>query len=166
MLPLPVPLPDEFKLLEEIPIKSGTMAFRTGIDQRNVFDGTPCCVVCGIKGEDGVVLHHCHIIPRVDTEMVCNHIFSICGVIDLSQWMVLKENNYILSDARSINHEPQNGILLCLNHHILFDAHSFYICYSSQVCVYITQSSSCLHNHSTSTSTASTSLSMLATVIY
>jgi hypothetical protein len=46
---------------------STTTAFNTGIDERDRFFGQRRCVVCG---RQGVVLQHCHIIPKIEEDTV------------------------------------------------------------------------------------------------
>ena len=44
------------------------------------------------------------------------------------QWETLKDrNHFVPSFAKSVEHEPRNGISLCDLHHGAFDAYSFFI---------------------------------------
>ncbi|KIM39621.1 hypothetical protein M413DRAFT_29320 [Hebeloma cylindrosporum] len=86
-----------------ISVTSATEAFETDIDSR---DGD-ACVVCRINR----CLDHAHIIPTRERET----------------WALMREKAIIPCQAKSVAHEPRNGILLCKNHHHAFDHYEFYI---------------------------------------
>lgn len=85
---------------------SATTAFNTGIDHR---DGVSC-VICNCEIRQ--CLEHAHIIERSRPDI----------------WQWLKEEACCIPwNARGVEHECRNGILLCRNHHAAFDAHYLYI---------------------------------------
>ncbi|EPS99344.1 hypothetical protein FOMPIDRAFT_1124464, partial [Fomitopsis schrenkii] len=89
---------------------STTTAFNTRIDNRDDFLGMPSYVVCGVSG----ITQHCRIIPKSDPGAV-------------RHWNELKEHAWIPPQAKGEEHEPRNGLLMCANHHIWFDNHTFFI---------------------------------------
>ncbi|KIY45925.1 hypothetical protein FISHEDRAFT_48249 [Fistulina hepatica ATCC 64428] len=98
-LPLPPNAPPAGYDWEErdVSVSSTTTAFDTGIDQRDRFFGERCCVICGAGGRP-------------------------------TQWSDLKNRGWIPSDAKNHpQHEPRNGLLMCANHHVMFDAYKFFI---------------------------------------
>ena len=54
-------------------------------------------------------------------------------LLKLDQWKLMRERKFIPTPAKSVQHEPRNGIILCPNHHALFDAYCFYIRWVLQV---------------------------------
>jgi len=88
-------------------VLSTTSAFNTGINQRDTFLGQRRCIICGFRS-----LQHCHIIKDSEPEV----------------WSNLKARNWIPSRAKaSPRHEPRDGLLMCPNHHTLFDDYTFFI---------------------------------------
>ncbi|KZP31232.1 hypothetical protein FIBSPDRAFT_945258 [Athelia psychrophila] len=85
--------------------RSQTEAFNTGINARDLGQ----CIICGYG--DPIALEHAHIIPKVEDDT----------------WADLKTRGFIPSQCKSVEHETRNGILLCCNHHRIFDAYKFYI---------------------------------------
>ncbi|KAJ3507027.1 hypothetical protein NLJ89_g6533 [Agrocybe chaxingu] len=67
------------------------------------------------------ILHHCHIIPRADK----------------STWEFMRDLHYIPSNAKSVRHEPRNGILMCPTHHAGFDSYQFYIRWTSETNTFV-----------------------------
>ena len=65
----PQPPPELFRDVETVSGHSDTVAFDTGLDNRDVFLGRRRCVVCG-EGSP-VVLEHCHIVHPTDNAAVC-----------------------------------------------------------------------------------------------
>ncbi|KXN82722.1 hypothetical protein AN958_02060 [Leucoagaricus sp. SymC.cos] len=111
-LPLPVNQPPPGYGWEErdMSVLSTTTAFDTGIEQRDTFLGQPRCIICGLA--HSILLQHCHIIR--DSEL---HI-----------WSNLKARHWIPSQAKAHpRHEPRDGLLMCIHHHIMFDAYNFFI---------------------------------------
>lgn len=109
---------------------SSTMAFKTGIDARNRGQ----CIVCGLQG-DGV-LEHAHIIPQVENQTVCSHILLKATFYNNSQqWQYLMDTEFIPRLSKSVAHESRNGILMCRNHHSMFDSYSFFIRWIPEVCL-------------------------------
>jgi len=85
-------------------------AFDTGLDKRDVFLGERRCVICGDPFQPS--LQHCHIIGRKDTDM----------------WALLKRLGWAPEEVKdSPEHESRNGLLMCSNHHLLFDNWAFFI---------------------------------------
>lgn len=103
----------------------GTQAFVTGIRKR---DGGRC-VVCGIRLRRGVEC--CHIIPKSDSKTVRHSLsflrYCQCELMTVLQWETMRANGFVPPQAKSVEHEPRNGIQLCKNHHSLFDDFSFFI---------------------------------------
>jgi hypothetical protein len=72
--PLPLPLaapPDGYfrEVDQHVPsFRSDTVAFVTGIDQRDVLRGKRRCVICGESSQR--VLQHCHIVPIAEPNVV------------------------------------------------------------------------------------------------
>jgi len=87
---------------------SDTAAFLSGIDNRD----NGACVVCGMR----VVLRHCYIIPRRET----------------STWQLMRELHYIPNQAKSVEHESRNGILMCPTHNRAFNQLYIYIRWVSE----------------------------------
>ncbi|KAK7038716.1 hypothetical protein VNI00_010600 [Paramarasmius palmivorus] len=89
---------------------SCTTAFVTGLDDRDKFLGKCRCVVCG--EDDDAALEHCHIIHQSGP----------------STWGDLKTRKWIPSQAKDHpTHESRNGLIMCKNHHGMFDAYKFFI---------------------------------------
>ncbi|KAF8513092.1 hypothetical protein BU17DRAFT_53478 [Hysterangium stoloniferum] len=106
-LPLPKKLPSELEYDERsLSQLSTSTAFKTGIDQRDLWDGQQRCVICGVN-----VIKHCHIIPCSESQT----------------WKDLRRRKYIPSTAKSVQHEPRNGLLMCPNHCAMFDRYQFFI---------------------------------------
>lgn len=66
--PLPLgelPCNFDYESVSEI---SGTEAFNTGIDRRDVYEGRVVCIVCGIDID--MILDYCHLIPECEPETV------------------------------------------------------------------------------------------------
>ena len=49
------------------------------------------------------------------------------------QWQAMKEYGFVPEQAKGVEHEARNGILLCATHHNLFDSYCFYIRWIPQV---------------------------------
>ncbi|KIJ58947.1 hypothetical protein HYDPIDRAFT_118928 [Hydnomerulius pinastri MD-312] len=112
LLPLPASGPPDGYSWEErdMSVLSTTTAFNTGIDRRDTFLGQHRCVVCGQAGD--AVLQHCHISKDSEPQ----------------HWFSLKARNWIPSQAKSLpQHELRNGLLMCSNHHLFFNAYDFFI---------------------------------------
>ncbi|KAH8823148.1 hypothetical protein DL96DRAFT_1616802 [Flagelloscypha sp. PMI_526] len=105
---LPLTIPPYALDHQTISTVSDTDAFDTGLNERDVHDGNPVCVVCGYGAEDA--LDYCHIIPKDEIET----------------WNELKRKGWIPNTAKSVEHESRNGLRLCKNHHATFDRY-FYI---------------------------------------
>lgn len=102
--------------------RSQTEAFNTGINARDLGQ----CIICGYG--DPSALEHAHIIPKVEDDTVCSHLLLSARINTNSrQWADLKTRGFIPSQCKSVEHETRNGILLCCNHHRIFDAYKFYI---------------------------------------
>ncbi|KAF5386029.1 hypothetical protein D9615_002642 [Tricholomella constricta] len=86
-----------------ISTESGSEAFETGISHRD----NERCIVCGVPNP----LEYVHIVPKEEDK----------------RWEFLRAKGLIPSRAKSVVHEPRNGILLCLNHQVGFERHQFYI---------------------------------------
>ncbi|KAF8339310.1 hypothetical protein F5887DRAFT_1077528 [Amanita rubescens] len=89
---------------------SNTTAFDTRVDARDLRR----CVVCGKKAREGPHpgVHRAHIIDK--TEYVL--------------WNFrLKNTGFIPPLAKSVKHEPRNGINLCNLHHRHFDGYRFFV---------------------------------------
>jgi predicted restriction endonuclease len=43
------------------------------------------------------------------------------------QWQTMKEQGFVPESAKGVAHEARNGILLCVNHHTLFNTLCYYI---------------------------------------
>ncbi|KAF9507171.1 hypothetical protein BS47DRAFT_1352022 [Hydnum rufescens UP504] len=84
---------------------SAKEVFATKVKQR---DGHRC-IVCGHASRIGP--HYVHIIPKVEDDI----------------WETLCMGRFIPAEARSVEQEARNVILLCKNHHALFDGFAFYI---------------------------------------
>jgi len=89
----------------EISAKSNTEVFETGIDKR---DGN-FCIVCGIQRK--IVLQHCHIVPKHEEV----------------RWEFMRRKGLIPAASKSVEHEARNGVIMCSNHHLMFDGYEFYI---------------------------------------
>ncbi|KZP21304.1 hypothetical protein FIBSPDRAFT_825845 [Athelia psychrophila] len=102
-------LPAGFEYQHEISEGSNTTAFDTGIDARDLRR----CVVCGMKGGGGLRpgVQRAHIIGRTEDIL----------------WGLLKGRGFVPSFAKSVVHEPRNGINLCSVHHVDFDGYRFFI---------------------------------------
>ncbi|KIJ50472.1 hypothetical protein M422DRAFT_245759 [Sphaerobolus stellatus SS14] len=91
---------------------STTTAFNSVIDRRDIFLGERRCIVCGI--DEIVVLQHCHIIPQAESRL----------------WKMLKQRHWIPQEAKDDpRHEPRDGLLMCPNHHQMFDLYRFFLRY-------------------------------------
>ena len=55
-----------------------------------------------------------------------NYCFTVSELI-IAQWAEMKEAGFVPENAKSVEHEARNGLLLCKNHHGLFDSYSYYI---------------------------------------
>jgi hypothetical protein len=76
---------------------------------------------------------HANIMHRVDNDTVssscqCHHM--CVTVMKCTQWENLRRKKFIPAQAKSVEHEARNGILLCKS---LFDAFYFYIRWVRQV---------------------------------
>jgi hypothetical protein len=109
---------------------SNTEAFVTGIDKRDAEH----CVVCGIHANEGI-LEHAHIVPKSEpyTVRVSDESHAL-SYLTLIQWENLRTRQFIPRQAKTVEHEARNGLLLCKNHHSLFDAYRFYIRWIPGVC--------------------------------
>jgi len=111
-LPLPPYRPPTGYGWEEcdMSVVSTTTAFKTGINQRDTFIGQPRCIICGLA--DPMILQHSHIIRDSEPEI----------------WSNLKDRSWIPLHAKDApEHEPRDGLLMCSNHHLLFDGYAFFI---------------------------------------
>ncbi|KAI9510834.1 hypothetical protein F5148DRAFT_1374166 [Russula earlei] len=89
---------------------SSTTAFITGIDGRDKFLGRNRCVICGVSAS--VVLEYAHIIGQADPET----------------WTELRDRSWIPLETKDHpQHEPRDGLLMCVLHHRFFDAYTFFI---------------------------------------
>ena len=43
------------------------------------------------------------------------------------QWQTMKEHGFVPEQAKGVEHEARNGVLLCALHHLLFDTFCYYI---------------------------------------
>jgi len=50
------------------------------------------------------------------------------------QWNEMRKLRFIPRQAKSVYHEPRNGMLLCGNHSWAFDHHYFYVRWVPEVC--------------------------------
>ncbi|EDR10415.1 uncharacterized protein LACBIDRAFT_325432 [Laccaria bicolor S238N-H82] len=96
-------IPKPFNLLEGNPFEysqhdissvSGTEAFETSIQTR---DGGRC-VVCGCS--ERRALDYCHIVPTSETDT----------------WDEMRDTGFVPRTAKSVEHEPRNGIQLLSSH--------------------------------------------------
>ncbi|KAF8967442.1 hypothetical protein BDZ97DRAFT_1656355 [Flammula alnicola] len=92
---------------------SNTTAFDKGLAQRDSHDSKHKCIVCGRKK----YLNCAHIIPKVEEET----------------WADLRQRGYVPNQARSVEHEPRNGLSLCPYHHKGFDGFGYFIRYMPQI---------------------------------
>ncbi|KAF9458123.1 hypothetical protein BDZ94DRAFT_1174250 [Collybia nuda] len=99
--------------------RSTVTTFTTGIDERDVIGGRRRCIICGITTD--FLLQHCHIIPRHEE----------------STWNNLGVKGWGPTRMKFVALEPRNGILLCANHHLAFDAYCFFIRYIPNIKKYI-----------------------------
>ncbi|KZP06079.1 hypothetical protein FIBSPDRAFT_1053750, partial [Athelia psychrophila] len=102
-------LPAGFEYQHEISEASNTTAFDTGVDARDLGR----CVVCGLKRAWG---------PRPGVQRA-----HIIGRTEDILWALLKDRGFVPSFAKSVVHEPRNGINLCSRHHGDFDGYRFFI---------------------------------------
>lgn len=106
---LPLPLngpPEGFEFQEHsVSRRSTTTAFETSLYERD----QSYCVICGT-----CVVERCHIIAKTESET----------------WWILKENGYIPRSAKSVEHEPRNGLHMCPTHRAYFDQYYFFIRFS------------------------------------
>jgi hypothetical protein len=65
----PQPPSELFRDVETESGQSGTTAFNTGLDNRDIFLGKCCCVICGESGP--AILDRCYIIGHSDITAVC-----------------------------------------------------------------------------------------------
>ncbi|KAF8816108.1 hypothetical protein BYT27DRAFT_7221806 [Phlegmacium glaucopus] len=80
----------------------------------DMFLGKNHCVICG----EGRALQHCYIIRDSEPET----------------WSNLKDRHWIPSETKALpQHEPHNGLLMCANHHIMFNQYDFFICFFPDV---------------------------------
>ncbi|KAI9568036.1 hypothetical protein HD554DRAFT_811538 [Boletus coccyginus] len=101
-------------------VSSRTTAFNTGINARDTFLGVPRCIICGESTRS--LLQHCHISMRAEPDI----------------WADLKSRNWVPPHAKlSPDHEPRNGLLMCVNHHIQFDHYYFFIRYFPDICKFV-----------------------------
>ncbi|KAH9178216.1 hypothetical protein EDB89DRAFT_1843740 [Lactarius sanguifluus] len=113
--PFPLPLatqpPDGYGREEcALSILSTTTAFEVSIRERDRFLGRMRCVICGIAGS--TLLQHCHII----------------GQAEPTTWTNLRNRRFIPSQTkRRSQHDPRNGLLMCDDHHTLFDNYFFFL---------------------------------------
>ncbi|KAF8430890.1 hypothetical protein L210DRAFT_3020621 [Boletus edulis BED1] len=89
--------------------------FKIGVHGRDTILGRPRCVICGLSGE---MVKHCFILKGKSSYY----------------WNRLKDSNWISSQIRNTcMEEPHTGLLLCSNHHVLFDKYYFFIRYFPEV---------------------------------
>ncbi|KAF8551908.1 hypothetical protein OG21DRAFT_1512134 [Imleria badia] len=86
-----------------------TTAFTSGIDKRDMFLGKPRCIICGNNYPLG--LQHCHISRESEPDT----------------WADLKRRGWIPTFAKDAEKEPRNGVLMCANHHLMFDTYGYFI---------------------------------------
>ncbi|KAF8585920.1 hypothetical protein K439DRAFT_1646404 [Ramaria rubella] len=130
MFPLPLPpnAPPAGYAWEEhdVSLLSTTTAFNTGVNRRDIFLGRNRCVICGVFTR--YLLEHCHIIRDSEPEI----------------WEDLKDRNWIPSQAKDFpRHEPRDGLLMCRNHHSLFDEYAFFIRFLPDIRKFILINYSC-----------------------
>ena len=53
--------------------------------------------------------------------------------MNFAQWAFLKKTAFVPSFAKSVLHEPRNGIILCSGHHSDFDGYRFFIRWAPSV---------------------------------
>jgi len=102
-------LPDGFGYQHQISEASNTVAFDTELDGRD----HRRCVVCGRISSGGLR-------PGVERA-------HVIGKTEIETWAFLKTTGFVPSFAKSVLHEPRNGISLCVSHHDDFDAYRFFI---------------------------------------
>ncbi|KIJ50482.1 hypothetical protein M422DRAFT_245768 [Sphaerobolus stellatus SS14] len=113
-LPLPPNGPPSGYCWEEHDVSalSTTTAFNSVIDRQDTFLGECRCIVCGM--DEIVALQHCHIIPQAEPHL----------------WKMLKQRHWIPQEAKDDpRHEPRDGLLMCPNHHHMFNGYGFFIRY-------------------------------------
>jgi len=109
---------------------STSTAFETGLDKRDTFLGVHRCVVCG-RGPE--TLEHCHIIPQAEP----------------LTWTDLQQRGWLPVPGQTKGlprHEPRNGLVLCRNHHALFDGYHFFIRFFPEIKKYVMIDYSDQHN--------------------
>ncbi|KAM6497253.1 hypothetical protein JOM56_007726 [Amanita muscaria] len=102
-------LPAGFGYQHEISEASNTTDFDTAVDARDL----RCCVVCGKEAAGG---------PRPGVQRA-----NIIGKTEDPLWDFLKNTGFVPSIAKSVVHEPRNGINLCVSHHSDFDGYRCFI---------------------------------------
>jgi len=55
--------------------------------------------------------------------------------MNFAQWAFLKTTGFVPSFAKSVLHEPRNGIILCYQHYGDFDGYRFFIRWTPSVSV-------------------------------
>ena len=65
----PLPPPEFFQDVKTLSGQSDTVAFNTGLDNRDVFLGERRCVICGDPNQG--TLRYCHIVGHPDKSIVC-----------------------------------------------------------------------------------------------
>ncbi|THU91593.1 hypothetical protein K435DRAFT_727062 [Dendrothele bispora CBS 962.96] len=116
-LPLPDLCPFPYPNVDQISNSSRSSAFETGIDVRDVFNGSPACVFCGVNSP----LEHAHIVPRVER----------------NTWSELKDRGWVPHRAKDVVKEPRNGILLCRNCHGHFDELRIFVRYLPEAAKFV-----------------------------
>ena len=49
------------------------------------------------------------------------------------QWETMKQYGFVPANAKGVQDEPRNGVQLCRNHQLLFDAYIYYIRWMPEV---------------------------------
>src|SRR6266404_4469206 len=124
-------LPDGFGYKHEISEASNTVAFDTGLDKRD----SQCCVVCGIETSGGYKpnVERAHVIGQKDTKTVRSCLLLRQAIMNFPQWNFLRATGFVPAFAKSVVHEPRNGITLCRNHHSDFDGYRYFIRWAPSV---------------------------------
>ncbi|KAH8924262.1 hypothetical protein BT69DRAFT_1261585 [Atractiella rhizophila] len=123
VLPLPAQPPPQYAPATQSnpsTTSSHTAAFITGINQRDSFSGRGRCLVCGDEAI-AAALQHAHIIPEAEEHT----------------WDELMDNGYVPPNAKTVIHEPRNGLLLCSTHHQWFDKYKVFIRFLPQSQKYV-----------------------------
>lgn len=124
----PLPPPEFFQDVKTLSEQSDTVAFNTGVENRDMFLGWRRCVICGDPNQ--ATLRYCHIVGHPDKAIVCcmcswihmqNHLLSF-------QWSLLRQLGWAPAGVKaSSEHKSRNSLLMCLNHCYGFEGLCFFI---------------------------------------